>query len=255
MFLVGTAIKGYAIEAEDGRMGTVSDLLFDDRTWKVRWLVADTGGWLSGRKVLIHPSAMGGADIARQMFPVRLTKAQVRGSPDIAQDEPVSKQMEDDLHSYYGWQPLWGTSYFGPGAIGTSMWPSPMLGDAMLQERRGPPLHSEDGDLHLRSMNEVVGYHVHATDGHIGHVENFIVDDESWGFRYFIVDTRNWWPGQHVLMSPYAIDEISWSYQAIKLDVTTARVKASPAWDPLAIIDRDYERRLHSYYEWPGYGW
>ena len=236
-------------------MGTVSDLLFDDRTWKVRWLVADTGGWLNGRKVLIHPSAIGHADNARQTLPIRLTKAQVQGRPDIAQDGSVSMEMEDHLRGYYGWQPVSGTSYFGPGALGTSRWPSPMLGNAMLQERRGPALHTEDGDLHLRSMNEVVGYHVHATDGRIGHVEKLIVDDESWGFRYFIVGTRNWWFGQHVLMSPYAIDEIDWSDQAIKLDVTMARVKASPAWDSRAIISRDYERRLHSYYEWPGYGW
>ena len=114
MLLVGSALKGYAIAASDGRIGTVSDFLFDDRTWKVRWLVVDTGNWLPGRMVLIHPSAIGQADYERRELAVTLTMEKVKGSPDLMQDQPVSQQMEYHLYDYYGWDQYWGgASYFG----------------------------------------------------------------------------------------------------------------------------------------------
>jgi PRC-barrel domain protein len=58
MLQVISPLKGFAIEASDGRIGTVVDCLFDDASWKVRWLVIDCGTWLTARKVLIHPSAI-----------------------------------------------------------------------------------------------------------------------------------------------------------------------------------------------------
>ena len=96
MLLAGSALKDFAIAASDGRIGACSDLLFDDATWTVRWMVADTGTWLTGRKVLIHPSALGQPDPGRLELPVRLTRAQVEASPDVLQDEPVPRRMEDE---------------------------------------------------------------------------------------------------------------------------------------------------------------
>jgi hypothetical protein len=255
MLLVGSALKGYSIEASDGKIGTVSDLLFDDRTWKLRWLVVDTGNWLPGRRVLLHPSVVGEVDYERRALAVRLTKAQVEASPNILQDRPVSMQMEESLHNYYGWDPTWGSSYFGLDAMGLSYSPSRAFAGPMMHENPGTILRSDDGDPHLRSIESVIGYHIHATDGDIGHAENFLISDDGWGIRYLIIDTRNWWPGQHVLMSPYAIREINWPEHQIRLDATRDRVKASPPWDPLAIVDRIYEKRLHTHYDWPGYGW
>jgi hypothetical protein len=104
-------------------------------------------------------------------------------------------------------------------------------------------------------VTAVVGFHIQATDGPMGHVENFLVDDETWGIRYLIIDTKNWWPGQHVLISPYAVRAISWSDRDVTLDVTRDKVKSSPVWEPAEMIERDYEERLHGYYGWPGYGW
>ncbi len=255
MLIVGSALKGYAIEASDGRIGAVSDFLFDDRTWKMRWLVVDAGGWLTGRKVLVHPSAIRHVDHERQELPVSLTKAQVKNSPDILSDAPVSQQMEADLYNYYGWDPLWSGQYLGAGAMTGVLMPPPPYRGEMLREAGNFQPRPDEGNMHLRSIAAVRGYHIHATDGEIGHVENFLVDDANWGIRYLIIDTRNWWPGQHVLMSPYAVQKISWSEHEVRLDVSREQVKASPAWDPLAIIDQLYEKRLHSHYSWPGYGW
>jgi hypothetical protein len=255
MLVVGSAFKGYTLEASDGGIGTVSDLLFDDSTWQVRWLVVDTGKWLPGRAVLIHPSAIGEPDHVREKLPVTLTKAQVKDSPDLLQDRPVSQQMESNLYDYYGWDPLWGGGYFGAGAMASPPVPMPYLGGAAVREAGIIEARLNDGDPHLRSIAAVKGYHIHARDGEIGHVENFLIDDASWGIRYLIIDTRNWWPGKHVLMSPYAVREISWSDEQIELDVTRDQVKASPAWNPMDMIDQIYEEELHRHYDWPGYGW
>jgi sporulation protein YlmC with PRC-barrel domain len=255
MLLAISALKGYAIEASDGKIGTVSDFLFDDRTWKMRWLVVDTGTWLTGRKVLLHPSSMRPADYVQRNLPVALTTTQIQGSPDILQDEPVSRQMESNLYGYYGWDPYWSGNFIGPGAMSSALAPPRYYGDAAVREADDVQSRLDDADPHLRSIAAVMGYHIRATDGQIGHVENLLVDDTGWGIRYLVVDTSNWWLGKHVLVSPYAVQDISWSDHQIRLDVARDQVKASPPWDPSDLIDESYERRLHTHYNWPGYGW
>ena len=125
MLRVASALTGYAVMASDGAIGTVRDLLFDDRTWKLRWLVVDTGGWLTGRKVLVHPSAVGRPDDTQRQVPVALTRALVKASPDILSDAPVSLQMEDGIRNYFGWSPYWDGNDFGIGAMGSSLMPAP----------------------------------------------------------------------------------------------------------------------------------
>jgi hypothetical protein len=255
MLLVGSALKGYTVEANDGPMGTVADLLFDDRTWKIRWLVVDTGTWLTGRKVLVHPSAIGQVDYERQEVTACLTRAQVKSSPDIRQDEPVSQQAQSRVYDHYGWDPVWGGSIFGAGAMSQAFYPWPNGDEVTAREAAGVDSTIDEGDPDLRSIAAVKGYRIHAGDGAIGHVENMLIDDASWDIRYLIIDTRNWWPGQHVLISPHAVKAISWTDRRITLDVTRGQVKTSPAWNPADIVDRAYEQRLHSHYAWPGYGW
>jgi len=257
MLIVGSVLKGYAIEASDGRIGTVKTFLFDDTTWKIRWLVIDTGHWLTGRQVLVHPSAIGLPDHERRHLPVNLTKAQVEDSPDIQQDQPVTMQMQNHLYSYYGWDRYWGPHYYGSGltGIGTSGIGMPFFGQAPTGDIDTLQRGSEEGDPHLRSMTALRGYHIHATDGSIGHVENFLLDDMTWTIRYLIVDTRNWWPGAHVLIAPYAVDSVDWSQNQVRLSVSRDMVKSSPPWDPVAIVEQVYEQRLHEHYGWPGYGW
>lgn len=253
MLIVISALKGFAVEASDGRIGVVNDFLFDDLTWKLRWLVVDTGTWLTERKILVHPSAIGKADYEGEILPVRLTKAQIEGSPLIREDQPVSRQMETRLHEYYGSDPIWGYSYFGTGALAAPLSTSTSFGAGMASAAIDEPAR-DSGDPHLRSTAAVKGYHVHASDGEIGHVENFLVEDASWDIRYLIIDTKNWWPGKHVLMSPYAVREVSLPDREVCLDVDREKVKSSPPWDPIAMIDQVYEKRLHSHYGWLGYG-
>lgn len=257
MLLAASALKGSAIQATDGRIGWVDDTLFDDQSWKIRWLVIKTGTWLPGRKVLVHPSAIQQADFASDVLTVALSKSQVEASPGLGQDEPVSRRMESRVFDYYGWNPYWGPNVFpqnGLTSIAKSPLSSPVRGDTALREAGNREIDQQDGDPHLRSVAEVTGYHIHATDGTVGHIENLLFDDASWGIRYIVVDTKNWWPGQHVLLSPYAVRRIDWADREIAIDASREVVKGSPPWDPATMIDRAYEQRLHTYYGWPGYG-
>lgn len=243
-----SAINGYSVAASDGELGTVCDFLFDDSKWSVRWLVIDTGNWLSGRKVLLPPSALGRFNASKRQLSVKLTKQQVKDSPEIDSDRPVSRQKETAVYGYYGWSPYWVSgSYMGGYGFMSPGMTSPYLG-ARQRERVTAEFRAADhGDVHLRSVKEVTGYHIHARDGEIGHVEDFLVDDADWSIHYLIVDTKNWWPGKKVLVSSRSAGEIDWSEGLVNLDVDRELIRHSPAYDPTMTIDRAYDEKVLSY--------
>jgi hypothetical protein len=227
-----SAINGYAIEASDGLLGTVSDLLFEDVGWAIRWLVVDTGNWLSGRKVLLSLSVLGKPDRALGHFPVKLTMQQVRDSPDVDTDQPVSRQIEAHVYNYYGWDPYWGSSLSPMSNAIALPFVAPLnLSEAKPRDQGSADSQSNKGDPHLRSIAAVTGYHIHATDGEIGHVEDFLVDDADWTIRCITVDTKNWWPGERVLISPRSVREIDWANRMIHLNVDRQKVKDGPPAD------------------------
>lgn len=244
-----SAIKGYAIAASDGRLGTVSDFLFDDATWLVRWLVVDTGNWLSGRKVLLPPSVAGHPDRNGREFSVGLTMQQVKNSPDIGTDRPVSRLMEAGVYDHYGWSPYWGMGLYmgGYGYAGSSMAASSLL-ESRRHEKEIADTWRDDDDPHLRSIEAVTGYHVHASDGEIGHVEDFLLEDSDWSIHFLVIDTTNWWPGKQVLISPRSSQSINWGDRLVNLNVDRQRVKNSPTYDASTTIDGVYEKRFHDHY-------
>jgi hypothetical protein len=235
-------IEGFALEASDGAIGSISDLLFDDATWQIRWLVIDTGGWLSGRKVLLPPSALGHVNHIGHQFSVRLTQQQVKDSPSVNTDEPVSRQMETGLYDYYGWAPYWSTGFYMGGygyAGGVGMPLSIPAHDAKAMH----------GDPRLRSVREITGYRLDANDGEIGHVADVLIEDADWSIHYLVADTRNWWPGKKVLISPRSIASIDWSPRLVHLIISREQLKGSPAYDGSQALDRAYEYAFHGYYD------
>jgi hypothetical protein len=246
-----STIKGYAIKASDGDLGTARDFLFDDKSWLVRWLVVDTGHWLPGRKVLLPLSVLGHIDPEAKEFSVRLSRQQIKNSPDIDTDQPVSRQMETDIYDYYGWTPYWGDDLYmgGYGGIGGT-WGAgmpPYLGSRH-REKRTDDTPRSHGDPHLRSIETVTGYHIHASDGEIGHVEDFLLEDADWSIHFLVVDTKNWWPAKKVLISPRLAGDIDWMDRLVNLDVDRQKIKDSPTYDPAATLDRAYEKHFHAYY-------
>ena len=110
-------IENCVIGATDGIIGHVKDLYFDDEAWVIRYLVVDTGPWLSSRKVLISPIAISSPNWTEEILPVSITKEQVKNSPDIDTDKPVSRQHENAYMGYYGYPYYWdGAGLWGGGA-------------------------------------------------------------------------------------------------------------------------------------------
>jgi hypothetical protein len=228
------SLRGYSLRATDGKVGKSHGFYFDDQTWTVRYLVVDTGTWLLDRLVLLSTASLGNPEWERKVFPVGLTMEQVEKSPSISVDEPVSRQMEVDLHGYYGWHPYW----HGPAYIAAA---------------QGSAQKRDQGDPHLRSTREVIGYHIQTTDGEIGHVDDFVVDDEAWVIRYVVVDTQNWLPGKKVLIAPQWIADVDWAGRRVSTDLAKDAIENGPEFDPSLPVNREYEVRLYDYYGRPHY--
>ncbi len=126
-------LEGFVIQAKDGELGTVYQLYFDDETWAIRYLTVTTG-WLGGRRVLISPFSIIDVDWKAKRLDVALTKAEVKNSPNIDTDKPVSRQHEIAYSGYYeypyywGGPFLWGPAYY-PGGVKTA--PKDTLADGI----------------------------------------------------------------------------------------------------------------------------
>jgi uncharacterized protein YrrD len=240
MLIQAKTLKGFKLGSLDGNIGGVSDFYFDDHRWVIRYLVADTGGWLTGRSVLISPYALIAAHKDQGNIEINLTKDQIKNSPSPDCDKPVSRQFEKEYNGYYGWPSYWG----GPSTWGAYPMPvsDPQLYVSDIIDS------TESHDPHLRSTDEVTGYHLQASDGEIGHVVDFIIDDQTWAIRYLVVDTNNWWPSKNILVSPGWIKRVSWTDEKVFVDLTRDAIKAAPAYKSDELISRSYENSLFQHY-------
>ena len=266
MLIKATTLKGYTLNSLDGEIGKVKEFYFDDRHWTIRYLVADTGHWLTGRQVLISPHALVSVNREEQQIGIDLTKKQIEDSPSLDSDKPVSRQFEATYYGHYGWPIYWG----GPYMWGSSGYPG-IIPDAE-QMRQPDPVNSpyrmdtsptkmptpepslalardaSTWDAHLRSTQHVSGYHIQAADGEIGHVDDFVIDDETWAIRYLRVDTVNWWPGKKVLVAARWIERVSWDESKVFINLSRAAIKQAPEYTEESLLSRDYESRLHGHY-------
>ena len=248
------ALHGVTIGATDGDIGTVQECYFDDVSFTVRYVVVDTGGWLSGRKVFLSPIALREVDWGHKRFTAALTKAQVEKSPEIDTDPSVSRQHEAAYHHHYGYAPYW---------VGSLLWgmtPYPYLPSWRARkaadrerERRWDWEATEQSNPHLRSSQAVTGYQILGSDGEIGHVADFLVDDQSWTIRYLIIDTTHWWPGKQVLVAPAWIERVDWDTSKVHVSLTRAQIRNSPEYDPGRSVDRADEESLYGHYGGPRY--
>ncbi len=238
------SLNGFKLHSLDGEIGKVKEFFFDDNHWAIRYLVADTGNWLTGRQVLVSPYALISVNKEDQSISVNLTKKQIEESPSLNSDKPVSRQFEEEYYGYYGWPIYWSD---------TEMWgPYPyIVGD--LKKQSESVQSKKSWDSHLRSTHDASGYNIQATDGEIGHVEDFIIDDKTWAIRYLIIDTKNWWTGKKVLVSPKWIDHISWSERKAFINLSREAIRQSPEFSEESLLTRDYESALHTHYNRKGY--
>lgn len=237
-------LRGYKLNSLDGELGSVKEFFFDDRHWAIRYLVADTGSWLAERQVLISPYALGAVSRDAHHISVNLTRKQIEDSPSLGTHLPVSRQFQEAYYGYFGWPTYWSGPY---------MWGSyPYIARDHELWRHANPAESP-WDPHLRSTHDMDGHHIEGTDGQVGHVDDVIIDDETWAIRYLVIDTRNWWPGKKVLVSPKWITEVSWSESKVVVDLSREAIQGSPEYTEGSLLDRDYEARLHHHYDRHGY--
>ena len=236
-------LEGYVVSATDGDIGSVANFLLDDESWMVRYLVVDTGGFFGGRRVPISPVSFRQEDWSTRRFHLALTKDRVKNSPSADVDKPVSRQHDGDYFGCYGY--LGRSGYPGLGGMGVFYPGLPATG----RSNQAPVEHPErSGDVHLRSAKEVRGYHLQGSDGAMGHVNDLIIDDETWDVRYLVIDTRNWLLDKKVLVSPHWTSRVSWVKGEVFVEMSRQAITNSPQWDAAAPINREYEARLYGYY-------
>ena len=243
-------LKNFAIHATDGTLGHVKDFYFDDKKWVVRYLVVETGSWLSSRKVLLSPIAIKNIDREAKTLNVSISMEQVKNCPDIDTEKPVSRQHEIDFLSYYGFPFYWGnTGLWGP-------FPTPFLlvpdhpSAQQVALNRANTETTQHYDHHLRSYEEVVGYEIHATDGDIGKIKGMLLDEETWAIRYCVV---YWWADHKVVIAPQWIQEVNWEDSKVYVNLTQQQIKYAPVFDPAVPFNRDHEKGIHSHYGRKGY--
>jgi hypothetical protein len=236
-------LERYSIAATDGAIGCIKDFYFDDETWTVRYLVVDTSVWLPGRKVLISPMSIDRSRPMTHSIPISITKEQVRSSPSVDTHRPLSRRHEITYLGFYGYPYYWG----GSGIWGPFAYPGMLAGSAhgmsnseyqrvcASAERTAAEAEQQrlgDENPHLRSCNAINHYRVHASDGDLGHLDGFLIDEDSWSLRYLIVTTSNWWFGYQVLIAPGQIGEVSWAQKKVNTGLSRQAIQDAPTYDP-----------------------
>jgi uncharacterized protein YrrD len=226
---------GLRVLGRDGEVGKLHDVYFEDDSWTIRYLVVDTGGWLTGRKVLVAPHAIRGLKLDESAIDTNLSRGQIESSPDFSTDKPVSRQFETSVYGHYGYPYYWRGPYLWgvtPYPYGEDMPEQPLPQTDMERNAR------EAGEQypHLRSAKEVIGYYVEATDGSLGHIDTLLVDKRSWQVKAVVVDTKNWLPGKRVMIPPPAVARIDWPEHKVYVNATRAAIESSPEYDLEAAI-------------------
>lgn len=204
-------LMGASMIAMDGEIGKICNFLFDDQSWKIRYCVVDVGHWLARREVLISMSVIDQPDWKTKTLRARLTKEQLRNGPDVDSKKPVSRQQEIAMREYFGWPAYWDTvvdKVFPPNLIPAG---------------REFPVHTEE-DNHLRSWEDVIGYEVWASDGVVGYLESFVVNEAVWHIGYLDVKTGDWLQSRSVLVPTSWVKSISWADHHVNLQGSRERI-------------------------------
>lgn len=242
MLIKAKALKGYKLDAIDGEIGEVKEFYFDDEYWTIRYLVVNTGNWLTDRQVLISPYALDSVNKETKRISIKLSKKHIEDSPTLDKDNPITRQFEEVYSGFFGWPAYWR---------GTSTWGcySKIIRDSRdWKDWEKPNEPEKPRDPRLCNTNNVTGYHIQANDGEIGSVDDFIIDDKTWAIRYLIIDTQNWWSGKKVLISPQWIDFVSWDESKVIINLSRESIRKSPEYSEEILLTRNYEAKLHSYY-------
>ncbi len=217
------SVRRFFVYATDGEIGQVKSFYFDDEEWIIKYIVVDTGVWLPGRKLLIPAVSVTEIDFERQSLTLNLSREKIKNSPAADVEKALSRLVEDELNTFFG-----------------------------LLSMRFRHMSAVRPETHLRNTQHVIGHYIQAKNGHIGHVYDFVIDEETWTIRYMVVDTGNWFAGKRVLISPEWVESVNWHDQQVYIDLTVEQILTSPEYSS-GSVDRGYEEELFHHYFRTGY--
>jgi hypothetical protein len=202
---------------------------------------------LSQKKVLLSPAALDG--ITDHELNVNATVNQIKNSPDIDTERPISRQKEEELHNYYTWSYYWGYPLYY-NSLGAELYPNIQYVNT-IQNREADQLRKEHTktENHLRSTHEISGYNIDTKGGEFGYLDDFLIDIKQWVVRYLVLNTGDILPGRKVLVAAHFVKQISWENRSISFDFNIDTLRNGPTYDPSVPLTRDFERRVYEYYE------
>jgi len=253
MKIATTRLHKLNLHATDGEIGSAVDTYFDDEGWALRYLVVATGPLVFGRRVLLSPASITKIDPDHRLLWVDLTVEQIKGSPDIDTRKPVSRQEEERFLTYYDLMPYWsGPDIWASSAYARGL---PRLGspredqESVPDEDRGAvDKESHESTSHLRSANEVRGYKATCSDGDLGHLEDFFVEEDTWRLRYALIDTGGLLSGKQVLIPCDRVETISWTERQILISAAKEMVENAPELDPRSALTPETEDVVERYF-------
>lgn len=250
------SLKNYSLAAKDGHIGHLLTLYFDDQNWSVKYLVVDTGNWLPGKKILLTSNVVGEPDWADKSIFVSLTKNQILTSPTLDTNIPVSEQhkkheniFQGAMHFFIHNETQKQKSFAEELRIETDV---PEMGAEILDIKHDE-VHGKSFDPHLRSCQRIKGYHIQTLDKELGHIEDFIIDDETWEIKQIVVATKNWVPGRMVMCPPDLVTQIDCEVSKICLNITAADLYHLPEFDVHLPANKVMETRFYDYAGKPMY--
>lgn len=234
MFQSFKKILNSALHAQDGKIGHLDDLLFDDEKWIVRYLVVKTGGLLNHERVLISPLGIATLDWPNQAVKLNLTRKKIEASPKVDTELPVFRQMEKSYFDYNGWPYYWDD--VGIWGIDPSNF---ITAGGQSSAQPGDSRGKIDGaDPHLRSCRIVDHYSIEAEGTRFGHVIDFLIDDTTWEIKFLLVDSRTWWPSRPVMIDPKWVHSVDWFVKCIKVRKSKKEIESSPEFKSEEFIGR-----------------
>lgn len=240
-----SSLYQYTLWTKDGELGKVNDVFFEDTAWDIRYLVVDLNRWLPGRRLLIPPSVSRRPQDDEGRIPIEMTRDSIRTAPPVTSDQPVSRQLEDQLHSFFGWQPYWSGEPEG-GTVA----PKAPEGDEMIGDRQSDsvPGDAPRGNPHLRSARDMVGYGVEALSGAVGVLSDLLIDDATWMVRYLVVDIGQSGSSHLVVIAVDSVETVDWSQLSLFLDMRKVSVERAPSFEEAPVIPEALEHRLERHY-------
>ena len=232
-------IQHYSLLTKNEEACKLEDLFFNETTWKTQYLVVKTGSFFSARNVLLNPVIVEKIIDADKKIQLLISNDHVKKCPSVNSVLPISLEAELLLAKYWEWIPKDAEGPLPPEA-GHSI--------EVEAETESKDLSERAAESKLRSYEEVKGYTIYAPDGHFGHIEDFLFDDD-WLIRYAVVDTRNWIPGKRVLLPVGQIEEVKWAEHSLHVEASCELVKSAPAYDESKGVTPEDEEAVRNHFK------